>query len=106
MTAPAIDLAGGTDLGVAAALIASAAIVVTNDTGTSHLAAALGTPSVTLFQASDPARWAPLDRARHRIAGRGLPDAVPGRPQPIAAATPPDVPEVLAEVGRLVRLAA
>jgi ADP-heptose:LPS heptosyltransferase len=66
MKAPAVDLAGELDLGGMAAIIADARLLVSNDTGVSHLASALGVPSVIVFSASDPARWAPLDRARHR----------------------------------------
>lgn len=67
MRAPALDLAGATDLGAFAAVVARLDLLVTNDTGASHLAAAAGTPSVVLFGPSRPARWAPLDRARHRV---------------------------------------
>lgn len=67
MRHPSINLAGRTDLGTLAALIAKARLLVSNDTGVSHVAAATCTPSVVVFLASDPARWAPLDRERHRI---------------------------------------
>jgi heptosyltransferase-3 len=41
------------------ALIEAAALVVGNDTGPTHIAAALGTPVVAIFGASDPACTAP-----------------------------------------------
>ena len=66
MRAPAVDLAGRTDLGALAVLVSGARLVVCNDTGISHLAAALRVPSVVVFSASETARWAPLDRNRHR----------------------------------------
>jgi ADP-heptose:LPS heptosyltransferase len=69
MRAPAVDVAGQTTLGVVAALLAHAAVTVTNDTGASHLAAAVGAPSAVVFSASDPRRWAPLDGDRHRALG-------------------------------------
>lgn len=64
--APALDLVGKTDLGQFAAIIAGLELLVTNDTGASHLAAATGTPSVILFGPTRPEQWAPLDRGRHR----------------------------------------
>jgi ADP-heptose:LPS heptosyltransferase len=56
--AGAVPLAGRTSLGGFAALLRRAAVVVSNDTGTAHLAAAVGTPSVTVFLSGDPVRWA------------------------------------------------
>ncbi|MBA2638320.1 MAG: hypothetical protein H0U79_08900 [Solirubrobacterales bacterium] len=69
MRAAPVDLGGRTTLGVLAALVRNARLVVSGDTGVSHLAAAVAAPSVVVFQASDPSRWAPLDRARHRSLG-------------------------------------
>jgi ADP-heptose:LPS heptosyltransferase len=62
-----IDLTGRTTLGSLAALLSHAALLVCNDTGVSHLAAALRIKSVVIFTNSDPNRWAPLNRDRHRI---------------------------------------
>lgn len=62
-----VDLAGATPLGTAAALIGGARLLVCNDTGVSHVAAALRVPSVVVCCGADPYRWAPLDAARHRL---------------------------------------
>lgn len=69
----AVDLAGACALGTTAALLAESRLLVCNDTGVSHLAAALRVPSVVVMPWSDHSRWAPLDRTRHR----GVP--APGR---------------------------
>lgn len=67
MSAPAVDLTGRTDLGALAALLADASVLVGNDSGPAHLAAAVGTPSVTIFLSGDPVRWAYKSK-RHRVA--------------------------------------
>jgi ADP-heptose:LPS heptosyltransferase len=67
MQNPAIDLAGKTSLGSMGVLLSKARLLVCNDTGVSHLASALRIPSVVLFMASDPQRWAPEDKEIHRI---------------------------------------
>lgn len=43
-----------------AAILARARVVVGNDAGTSHLAAAVGARVVVLFGPTDPARWRPM----------------------------------------------
>jgi ADP-heptose:LPS heptosyltransferase len=71
ISAPAFIAAGETSIGGLAALLAAMKLLVTNDTGVSHLAAAVRTPSVVLFGPTDPARWAPLDGRRHRALAPG-----------------------------------
>ncbi|MBW3632235.1 MAG: glycosyltransferase family 9 protein [Chloroflexi bacterium] len=83
MDAPAIDLAGMTNLGEFAAVISAVDLLVTNDTGASHIAAATETPSVVLFGPTRPERWAPLDRRRHRVIDAA---SLPGAPDDRAAA--------------------
>jgi ADP-heptose:LPS heptosyltransferase len=73
MREPARDLAGCTTLGGLAALIARARLLVCNDTGVSHIAAAMRTPSVVIACGSDPKRWAPLDRELHRVLSHPVP---------------------------------
>ena len=47
------------DLGQLAVWLASARVYIGNDSGISHLAAAVGTPTVALFGPTRPAVWAP-----------------------------------------------
>jgi heptosyltransferase II len=49
----------GADLAVYAALLQRAAVVIANDTGPAHMAAALGCPTVSVLGPTEAARWAP-----------------------------------------------
>ena len=56
----ALDLAGRTDLAGLAEILAGADVVVVGNTGPAHLAAAVGTPVVSLFAPTVPAsQWHP-----------------------------------------------
>jgi ADP-heptose:LPS heptosyltransferase len=55
-----IDLGGKTDLAGLAGVIAGAGAIVAGNTGPAHLAAAVGTPVVSLYAPTVPAvRWRP-----------------------------------------------
>jgi ADP-heptose:LPS heptosyltransferase len=93
MHAPATDLAGRTTIGQFGAVIAALDLLVTNDTGASHVAAATGTPSVVLFGPTDPRRWAPLDLVFHHVVNAR--DQFPGLSG--AAALQALTPDVIAD---------
>jgi lipopolysaccharide heptosyltransferase I len=59
MSQPAINLAGQTDLLQLAALLRRANLLVSNDSGPIHLAAAVGTSVVAIFGPTDPSRVGP-----------------------------------------------
>jgi len=66
MQARAINAAAPISVGAMAALMKNARLLVCNDTGVSHIAAGLRLKSVVIFSKADIARWAPLDRDKHR----------------------------------------
>jgi ADP-heptose:LPS heptosyltransferase len=70
------DFAGRTSIGALAEIVARASLLVANDTGISHVAAAVGTPSIIVSSGGDAKRWAPLRHDLHQV----LAHAVPCRP--------------------------
>ena len=72
-------MAGRTSLPQLAATLQRAKVLVSNDSGPVHLAAALGTPVVALFGTTDPAagprRWGPWG-AGHTVIWKETMDAI------------------------------
>jgi ADP-heptose:LPS heptosyltransferase len=62
----AVSLVGETTLGTLGWVLSRAALLVSNDTGVSHVAAALRVPSVVVYTTSQPSEWAPLNARLHR----------------------------------------
>jgi ADP-heptose:LPS heptosyltransferase len=73
MCAEVVDLTARLGLGPLAALVRDATLVVCNDTGMSHVAAAVGTRSVVVASGSEVARWAPAPASMHRVLWHDLP---------------------------------
>lgn len=63
------NLAGSTDLRQLTALLRGACLVVSNDTGPGHIAAALDTPLVIIYGWSNPTRIYPYRRQHCLVAG-------------------------------------
>jgi len=66
MKTPAIDLAGATTVGLLPALLSKASLLITNDSGPMHIAAAVGTPVVALFGPTSAVRTGPYG-VGHRV---------------------------------------
>jgi ADP-heptose:LPS heptosyltransferase len=66
MKTPAINLAGSTTVGLLPALLSKASLLITNDSGPMHIAAAAGTPVVALFGPTSAVLTGPYG-AGHRV---------------------------------------
>ncbi len=60
-------IATGVGLGAYAALLRDAALVIANDTGPGHLAAAVGAPLLSVLGPTDPARWGAVGPTVHLL---------------------------------------
>ena len=73
---PGARVLPGVDLGTYAALLHDAAAMVSNDTGPGHMAAAVGTPLISVMGPSDPSLWHPWGPRVQVLGGQGAwPDA-------------------------------
>ncbi len=88
---PAAHVIDGADLGVYAALLQRAALVVANDTGPGHMAAAVGSRVISVLGSTVAERWAPW----------GPQVSVLQRPQTEAAVAWPSAEEGLARAREL-----
>ena len=66
------NLAGKTSLGELSALISACRLFIGLDSAGVHIAAAVGTPTVTIFGPSAPASWAPIGES-HAFVQKDLP---------------------------------
>ncbi len=62
-----LDLCGRTSLNEAVDLLASASVIVSNDSGLMHVAAALGKPLIALYGSSSPGFTPPLSQQAHVV---------------------------------------
>ena len=70
MRQPPIDLTGATTLKELAAVIGEARVMLTNDSGPMHVAAAVGRPVVAIFGPTNPMRTGPYGPGHRVLAGR------------------------------------
>ncbi len=82
-----LNLCNRTSLPEAVALITHAALVIANDSGPMHIAAAVNTPVLALFGPTDPALYGPYpaDRPTNRVLRAPGGDLARLRPEPVAA---------------------
>lgn len=78
---PVVDLSGRIDLLVLTALIEQARMIVTVDTATMHLAAAMGTPQVVLFGPTNPFHWRPRRSTALILQGRSTSPVIEFTPE-------------------------
>ena len=55
------------------AAIKNARLLISNDTGVSHIAAGVHTPSIVVSSGADVERWAPLDQDLHKVFWHDVP---------------------------------
>lgn len=89
---PGVVSIEGVKLGAYGAILQRAALLVSNDTGPGHLAAAVGAPVLSVLGPTKPEQWAPWGPTAHIVQ----------RPQPPGRTVWPEVDEVMQRVAALV----
>jgi heptosyltransferase-1 len=69
---PVVDLTGETPIGLLPALLSKSCLLITNDSGPMHVAAAVGTPVVSIFGPTSAVRTGPYG-AGHTVLTHSLP---------------------------------
>ena len=88
---PCVDLSERTSLGILGCVIDRATVFIGVDSGPSHMAAALNTPSVVLFSGTDdPEQWAPK--------GKKVRVICPGKGKDLSSVTLDEVKDAVEEV--------
>ncbi len=72
MRTVSVDLTGETTPNLLPALLESASVLLTNDSGPMHVAAAVGTPVVAMFGPTSPTRTGPYGKG-HRVLANQIP---------------------------------
>jgi ADP-heptose:LPS heptosyltransferase len=63
-----IDLSGQTDIPLLTGVLSGARLVISNDTGPAHIAAALNVPVIVIFGPTNPARISPYNKPHAAVA--------------------------------------
>ncbi len=71
----AVNLAGKTSIRETIELLREAAVVISNDSGPMHLAAAVATPVVGIFGPTNPNKWRPWSEQGRAVTSDGCPKA-------------------------------
>jgi lipopolysaccharide heptosyltransferase I len=70
MKTSAVNLTGATTVGLLPALLRKASLLITNDSGPMHIAAAIGTPVVALFGPTSAVRTGPYGKGHEVLTGK------------------------------------
>ena len=70
MRSPAVAVAGMTMLKELGAIFERSSLVIANDTGSMHIAVAVGAPTIALFGPTSPALTGPAGKCRYKVVSK------------------------------------